>query len=314
MNVQRSASEIEEAAIRWVWRFDREGDSASLQKELDTWLSEDTRHRGAFLHAQAVWCVLDRAYTPASEQPRKSRKLAVAAAAAALLAVSVALALFFDSTKELETSLGEIRQVPLGDGSTAAINTHSSIRISMKANERLVELREGEAWFRVAKDPGRPFTVEAGRVRVRAVGTAFSVRLRESGADVLVTEGVVETWVEGAEGHRMRVTAGDRASVAENAVIDKPPTAAGEIDRALAWRTGKIDLAGETLAYAANEFNRYNGRKLRVMSPELARKRFYGVFRTDDPEGFAQAVKRSLQAEISFSHQSEIVIDEPERP
>ena len=59
---------------------------------------------------------------------------------------------------------------------------------------RNVRIDKGEAWFQVAKDKKRPFVVAAGDVRVRAVGTAFSVRRLEEGADVQVTEGVVEVF------------------------------------------------------------------------------------------------------------------------
>src|SRR3546814_10056817 len=57
----------------------------------------------------------------------------------------------------------------------------------------LITLEEGEAWFQVAHDAHRPFVVDVGSVRIRAVGTAFSVRRNPEGVDVMVTEGVVET-------------------------------------------------------------------------------------------------------------------------
>src|SRR3546814_19688281 len=60
------------------------------------------------------------------------------------------------------------------------------------------------AWFQVAKDRARPFVVEVGDVRVRAVGTAFGVKRTAGGVDVQVTEGVVEVWRVGDEGHIQR--------------------------------------------------------------------------------------------------------------
>jgi transmembrane sensor len=72
-----------------------------------------------------------------------------------------------------------------------------------------VDLAQGEAWFQVAKAPDRPFTVTAGRVRVQAVGTAFNVRRAGVGVDVVVTEGTVKVWSEGAE--PQLVKAGQRA-------------------------------------------------------------------------------------------------------
>src|SRR3546814_2061558 len=94
------------------------------------------------------------------------------------------------------TSVGEIRRVPLADGSIAAINTASAIDVKLDDAARHVRVVEGEAWFQVARDKQRPFVVAAGRARVRAVGTAFSVRRRAGGADVLVTEGEVEVWAD----------------------------------------------------------------------------------------------------------------------
>lgn len=195
-----------------------------------------------------------------------------------------------------DTGIGEIRRVQLTDGSSALINTSSALDFDAGSNRRRVRLGEGEAWFKVAKDRARPFVVEAGAVRVQAVGTAFSVRRRANGADVLVTEGVVESWVVGAEGHRVRIGAGERAFVADNAAIDTRPSDPAEIDRMLAWRNGKIDLNGETLGWAAAEFNRYNRRQQVVVDPSIADERLYGVFRIDDPAAFVTAVEMSLGA------------------
>ena len=45
-----------------------------------------------------------------------------------------------------------------------------------------------------------------------------------------------------------------------------------------------------TLSAAAEEFNRYNRRRLVIDDPVLARRQFVGLFRTDDPHSFALAV------------------------
>jgi ferric-dicitrate binding protein FerR (iron transport regulator) len=101
------------------------------------------------------------------------------AAAAACVAVVVGPRLF---SARYGTALGEIRRVPLSDGSMAAINTDTALDVAMSPRLRHVKLDKGEAWFEVAKDARRPFVVESGPVRVRAVGTAFSVRRLEAAA------------------------------------------------------------------------------------------------------------------------------------
>ena len=74
--------------------------------------------------------------------------------------------------------------MPLPDGSFASLNTASRVSVRFTPERRAVRLEEGEAWYQVAHDRARPFVVEAGPVRVQAVGTAFSVRRREGGVDV----------------------------------------------------------------------------------------------------------------------------------
>jgi transmembrane sensor len=313
---RETAGEIEAAAARWVVRLDRDGRTPELEAELEAWQADDPRRRGALLQAEAAWAMLDRGsqLTGAAPvaPPKRARPLprrALLAGGGAAIAASLAGVAYLGLARErYRTAVGEIRRVPLADGSTAAINTTSVIEVAMTPRRRVVRLDRGEAWFQVAKNPQRPFLVEAGRIRVQAVGTAFAVRRQAAGAEVLVTEGVVEAWTVGAEGQRARISAGGRAFVADNAAVEREAASADDVDRALAWRVGKIDLAGETLLEAANEFNRYNARKLRVTDPRLAQERLYGVFRTDDPAGFASAVRQSLGADVSFEDPDEIRI------
>jgi transmembrane sensor len=206
------------------------------------------------------------------------------------------------------TELGEIRRVPLSDGSTALINSDSEVRVKLAERRRNVRLANGEAWFRVAKDPHRPFVVQAGQIVVQAVGTAFSVRRRDQGADVIVTEGVVEVWAAPADGYKTRLEAGQRAFIGDNAAVHLAKESTASVERALAWRVGSIDLAGETLAMAVEDFNRYNHRKLILLDQRLANEQFDGTFRTDDPEGFAASVGRSFGVPVYAQDPGEIRI------
>jgi transmembrane sensor len=297
---------IEDRAAAWVSRLDKGAMAPAARGELDAWLAEDARHRGAFLRAEAAWKNLDRIGFALGDEPDMSLRnewisrrglLAAGGGAAALVATAAAVVFVLAGRHQIQTPLGEIRRVPLGDGSLVAVNTNSALEIALKAELREVTLDKGEVWFDVAKDNKRPFIVAAGDVRVRAVGTAFSVHRLDDGADVLVTEGIVETWTVGAENRRRRVSAGSKVFVSD---IDGPSNvvaAATQIDRTLAWRDGEIVLDGETLADAAAEFNRYNDRKLTI-DPALTNQRFVGWFHTNEPETFAQAVVTALGATV----------------
>ena len=223
MTKRETANEIDEAAFRWVARTDQDGDDLKLLSELTGWLAQDPRHEGAYLRAQALWLRLDRASQAEAEHvraPLLSRRRVLTGAAGAAIAASALGAWLLLGDKRFDTEIGEIRHVPLPDGSVADLNTQSSVQVSMTKSVRRVRLTQGEAWFHVESDPARPFIVESGLVRVRAVGTAFSVRKFDHGAEVLVSEGIVEAWVSGEEIAAVRVAAGEKAFVQERAPIE----------------------------------------------------------------------------------------------
>ncbi len=303
-----SASEIDEEAALWAVRIDARGADAEQDPELEAWLAGDPRRAGALLRAQAAISFLDRGRALAGSTPLQSpssnrRALIMAGAVLAALAGG---GLWRLRPQRLNTGLGEIRRVPLADGSMVAINTSSALEVDLKPKAREISLKQGEAWFQVAKDPERPFVVAAGPVRVRAVGTAFSVHRREqeaSGVDIMVTEGVVEAWVEGVDAPRHRLAAGDRL-VLGGAAATPVAESASDIERSLAWRNGEIALDGESLDEAAKLFNRYNSRQIVIEDPDLAKERFVGLFQTNAPESFASAVAATLGAKVRVDEQA----------
>lgn len=303
---QQSAQEIEAEALKWVMTLDRKTDPGA-QRRLEAWLTEDPRRQGALLKAQAMWTAMDHAQEATSVStlaaPPVARRLSrrgllVGGGLAASLIAALGLAL---RPETYRTARGEQRTLPLDDGSAIRINTESALSVAMTRDRRRIRLRDGEAWFRVAHDKTRPFLVEAGAVAVQATGTAFAVRRKVTGVDVLVTEGSVDVWALDAPSRRVSLKAGQSLFVAQTLGLPdrgKIRDDAGEITRKLAWRGGQIELDGETLAVAVAEFNRYNRLQLQVTDDALAQERLFGVFRVDDPEGFVQAVQLSLHASV----------------
>jgi transmembrane sensor len=309
--VEMTPDQINDQAAAWVARMDVGDWSALEEAELEQWLSQDKRCSGALLQAQALWMSIDpqmEARSPDGE-PALIRRRSFVLGGTGLVAASLAGLLFWSrSSAVFRTDLGERNLPDLADGSSTAINTASEIEITLSKSRRDVRLAKGEAWFKVAKDPARPFVVEAGGVRVRAIGTAFSVRRREEGVDVLVTEGVVEAWAGENQRPLLRLRAGQRAYIGEDSEVRLEAETPSVVDRTLAWRQGSIDLDGDTLASAVNEFNRYNRRKIVLIDTRLASRQFDGTFRTDDPEAFAHAVGSIFSVPIDLTDEHDIRI------
>ena len=287
---------IDDFACEWAARIERGLDDAE-RSALEAWMYADRRHRGALLRAQAALSLLDRgrALGPIEEEsteaaPAADRRQFLrfgAGGIAAAIAGGIGLKVW-PKGMPINTGVGEIRRLPLDDGSVAVVNSASRLRVAFTREKRDIELAEGEAWFEVAHNRNRPFTVHAGPVRVQAIGTAFDVRRRDGGSDVTVTEGTVKLWSTASTSEPVLVPAGNRALVSDTADIQVVSLTPAASDQTLAWRDGRIVLDDMTLAAAAAEFNRYGTRQL-VIDPALADKQVVGWFRTDDMDGFAIA-------------------------
>ena len=200
------------------------------------------------------------------------------------------------------TGIGDSKVVALKDGSVITLNTESQIAINFSDQERAIRMIRGEVTFDVAKDPSHPFVVAVGETRVKVVGTSFTVqRLRTLPVQVLVRQGTVEASHLGDAGTPVLVHANTRATTpVDRGPIAAVPIAPSELKRELAWQDGRIAFEGQTLAQAAAEFSRYSDIKIVVTDHALADEEIVGLFRANDPIGFAKTIAVSLNARATI--------------
>lgn len=75
------------------------------------------------------------------------------------------------------TSIRERRPLRLDDGSQLALNADTALDIRFDSKQRLIQVYRGEMLVNTAQDSTqRPFIVQTGEGRARALGTRFSVR------------------------------------------------------------------------------------------------------------------------------------------
>jgi len=221
----------------------------------------------------------------------------------------------------LATAVGQQRNVTLADGSIVTLNTNTILETDLSRRMRQIYLRKGEAHFQVAHDRSRPFLVHAGDAVVRAVGTAFEVRLRsDQHVDVVVNEGRVE--VQAAPlalqpaGTRSRaasvavraLSAGEQLSTAtvDYAVTPVSPT---QLSSELAWREGAIIFDGRPLSEAIAEIERYTDARIIVSDSRTAALPVGGRFRTDDVQGFFDGLQAALPVTIRRTADGVVYVD-----
>jgi len=210
------------------------------------------------------------------------------------------------------TALGDVLAVPLADGSQATLASDSRIDVRLSRHERRIDLRQGEAYFEAARDPARPFVVDAGERRVVAVGTRFSVRRDGPDLRVVVTEGTVRLESDPVDGRSRPAALLPAGSVAiarpDGVLVRSMPLQ--EAAQLVDWRSGLLFFRDTTLAEAATEFNRYNARKIVIADAAVGDLRIGGSFRWANAEGFVRLLEQGFPVRAEYGR-DRIVLHSP---
>ncbi|MEO6963913.1 MAG: FecR domain-containing protein [Puia sp.] len=211
--------------------------------------------------------------------------------------------LVYNSTEEKGTSVsyntlttprGGQYQLALPDGTTVWLNAESRIdyptRFADKSREVFIE---GEVYFEVAKDPGRPFLVsmaaktriqgESGHwMQIEVLGTHFNVKAyhddRDEPVKITLLEGSVNVL---AHGSIKTIRPGQQASASftdnQIGVTDKV-----DLDKVMAWKNGRMTLTNSSVEQVMRDISRWYDVDIKY-NGTIPGKQFYGSIHRNVP-------------------------------
>ena len=332
-------------AAQWLLRLEQGELSVREKKQLSAWVNSEPGNKALILEMASMWGKLDEVRVLADLFPlplkpdqqssrahtlSPARKLSYFAVAASLL-VLFATWLFVlpefgnDGLQPKETiyvtDIGEQARVQLDDGSIAELNTGSRLKVAFTENQRSVYLEQGEGFFKVAKNPQRPFVVYAGSGAIEAVGTAFNVRLlQDNKVDVMLSEGIVEVQTvtleqdsfSGDEEVNLPTkatisTVGQKVSYSQS--IEELTQIDPELlERKLAWRDGKWMFKGESLTDVLAEVSRYTDTNILIKDDSIRNLQVAGYFDLGQINPFMNALQSGLNLRIVHAGDGSIEI------
>ena len=257
-----------------------------------------------------------RAATKGASRRRRPWLMAGLAAAAALTALAVvpvmrSMQVVPPVVTVVETAAGENRDVPLSDGSVVSAGARSMLWASLTRDSREVTLERGEAFFRVAKDPARPFIVKVGTTTVAAVGTAFNVRRAGERVVVGVAEGTVKVDVQAHQQRTVVRTA--RLTVGQQLSIDGADGSASiqvvDASGVAAWREGLWQYRDEPLRSVVADLTRYSARDIVIASPQVAELRITGTVFASDVDSWLQSLETALPVRVVRAPDGSVLLE-----
>ena len=356
---------IEEEAGAWLIKLDDEALlSAADRQALREWLKRSPAHCEELNNLAAFWGkmnVLTELAVPLGKHETQAErstfsivplpqfslnlKCASAAAAVFVLAVTIVFSAWIKpdplivSNGLYATAVGQQQTITLADGSVILLNTNSQMDVIYDEHYRDITLLQGEAYFSVAKNHARPFRVYAGIGRIQAVGTAFSVRLKDQDVSITVTEGrVVLTAFNQLKTTALQPGADNKPHVigdlrdedhaeklgileaGQTATIKRRVTQESiaqtnleaietieqqELARRLSWRKGLLIFTGESLEDVVAEISRYTTVSIEITDPTVRTIKIGGQFRVGETDAMFDVLEENFGLRVtrlSYNH------------
>ncbi|WP_318312764.1 FecR family protein [Flagellimonas crocea] len=198
---------------------------------------------------------------------------------------------------------GKNLSVTLQDGSVVMLNSGSSM--TYPSNFSGMDKREvylqGEAFFKVAKNPDQPFIVRTERMYTQVFGTVFNVSAYEEDgtSEVVLVEGSVGVGasLEQKDGDMQMLEPSQKASKVDgderNFVVENV-----DVTPYISWTKGILTFENEPMDKIIKRLQRQYNIKIVNQYQELDNRRFTGMFDEEDIDH----VLRTIQAHTHFSY------------
>jgi transmembrane sensor len=313
-----SARSARAEAAAWIVRLHGPQRSPELEAAFRDWLAADPENGSQFERVTETWdagASLPIAGLPRIPERRETqgpRRWTLAAVILPLLTCGLvawgAWRWWADPT--YTTVVGEQRVVRLDDGTRISLNSGTRMHIAYNKQRRRVMLDGGEAYFDVAYDPIRPFTVIAGDREVLALGTVFVIRYDNTQMAVTLLEGKIAVLPPTTPGNEDEQNQKPSAQKSSDELILIPgervtihPGKAPKVDvprmeTVVAWRHGEVILDRTVMADAVAELNRYDKTQLVIDDPRVAALAISGIYQAGDSEEFARSMAKLYDLDI----------------
>lgn len=233
---------------------------------------------------------------------RQYRVWLAAATVALLIAMSGWLYMMLDTDPSFiikSNNSGIVQNVPLPDGTVIQLNNHSKLIYPERfAGDSREVFLEGEAYFDVKHDKKHPFIVRAGELKIRVLGTKFTVNASSQSPQITATllEGSIEVSNEKRQ-MLMKPSQQLRYDVNSGNML---LTELNNASREIRWIQNVWVLSETPLLDICQRLEHLFNVKIIIMNDELIGKSFTGEFYTNES---LESILKTMQTSTPFKYE-----------
>lgn len=203
---------------------------------------------------------------------------------------------------------GQRVKVDLPDGTVAWLSPCSQLRFSGSFNdkERTVEL-DGATFFDVAKNPDKPFVVEAKQYRVQVLGTKFNISAYAASPEFEtdLVEGAVYIYDSTNTGNEIFLQPKEKAMLYGDKLVKCP----SDFNNEEYLKNGIVSFQSEPFGRVINQVSLWNGVHFTLKESVDVTKKISGKFRqSDSVESILKALQGATPFKYSIISEDEIII------
>ncbi len=236
------------------------------------------------------------------QRANRYRVWLAAATVALLVTMSGWLYMMSDSDPSFvvaSNNTGIVQNISLPDGTVIKLNNCSKLIYPEHFSGDLREVfLEGEAYFDVAHDKKHPFIVRAGELKIRVLGTKFTVNASSRVPQITATliEGSIEA-VTGKKNILMKPNQKLKFDVNSGRMSLTELTNA---NREIKWTQNVWMLSDTPLLDICQRLEQQFNVKFIIMNDELINKSFTGEFYTNES---LESILKTMQISTSFKYE-----------
>jgi len=204
-----------------------------------------------------------------------------------------------------QSPLGDRKKINLPDGSLVILNSNSSISISFTDKKREIHLN-GDAFFHVAKDPSKPFTVHSNNISATALGTEFYMHGHGDSMQVDLLEGKlrVVNVANNATVREIILNPGESGKYAGNLPLKK-----NSFDTLYlrSWLAGSLDFKKIPLEKVVQQLESWYGIQIEVARSDLKRKLITANFTDESLQDVLKIICFSTNSRCAINHDKFII-------
>jgi len=208
---------------------------------------------------------------------------------------------------EIEALAGQQVHMKLSDGSSVWLNGRSKIKIAHSFNQKQrVVLLDGEAFFDVKKNHGKPFIVKTKRYNIKVLGTQFNVfdYADKSLFETTLLKGSVQVYEENKENHSIFLAPNEQVFLKDNK-LEK--TTVKSVDYST-WKNGIMTFDSQPLRKIINKLELYYGVDFVIAGNISLNDLYTGKFKMEDSvQNILSAIQKTNKFKFTIASDNKTI-------